>query len=89
MKSALPTAEEIVSRGQRIYDDRLRQELELEHHGKIAVINIETGEYELDSQHRVAAERAHARWPGGLFYAVRIGYPALGHIGAKLREKAD
>ena len=89
MKAVIPPADEIVARGQRVYEEKVRDTLEPAHNGEVAVINIETGEYEVDRKHRAAAKRAHTRWPGGLFYAVRVGYPTLGHIGARLRAKAD
>ena len=56
---------------------------------EVAVINIETGEFEVDSGIGRGAKRAQARWPGGLFYAVRVGYPTLGHIGARLKAKTE
>jgi len=89
MKAVIPPAGEIVARGQRVYEEKVRDMLEPAHNGQVAVINIETGEFEVDARHRAAARRAQARWPGGLFYAVRVGYPTLGRIGARLRAKAE
>ena len=72
-----------------MYEEKIRDVLEPALNGQVAVINIETGEFEVDSRHRTAAKRALARWPGGLFYAVRVGFPTLGHIGARLRVEAE
>ena len=39
--------EEFVRRGQEIYQSRLRQQVEKDNHGKIVVIDIKTGAFEL------------------------------------------
>jgi len=88
MKSTLPARGEIAARGERIYQERLRQVLEPAHEGKFVLINVESGEYEMGASHMAASKRARARWPEGLLYAVRVGSDALGHIGARFR-KAD
>jgi hypothetical protein len=46
------------------------------------VINVETGDYELGDDHLAVSDRAAARHPGGPLFAVRVGYPTLGWIGA-------
>ena len=67
--------EEIVRRGEEIYARQLRKLLETEENiGKILVIDIETGDYEIDSDPLVASHRALARHPGAAIYALRIGH---------------
>jgi len=73
---------EIVARGKAIYEQRLQQELEPGNKGKILVINVETGEYEMDSDHLTASDRAVERFPGALLYAMKIGFPSLGKLRA-------
>lgn len=75
------SAEEIVRRGQEIYEDRLRSQLEPEHIGKYLVIDIETGEYELDEDGHAASVRAFQKKPDGARYGMRIGHRAYGHLG--------
>ncbi len=48
--------------------------------GKFLVIDIETGEFELDGDRLVASERAAVRHPGAPLFVMRIGYPALGRL---------
>jgi hypothetical protein len=86
MKTILPPRGEIAARGEFIYEERIRRHLEPAHEGQFAIINIETGEYEVDQNHLAASTRAATRWPDGLLYAVRIGSPTLGHIGARFRK---
>jgi len=76
----LYSPEEVARRGEEIYE-RLRPMLEKENHGKVLVIDIVTGAYEMDSDHRRAVERAKARHPDALLYGLRIGYPALSKRG--------
>ncbi|NOT01023.1 MAG: hypothetical protein HOP29_10385 [Phycisphaerales bacterium] len=74
---------DVVARGTRIYEDRLRSELEPRHNGKFVVIDVETGEYELDDDHLAASDRAAAKRAGALLYATRVGSRCLGRIGGR------
>lgn len=47
------TSETIAARGEEIYQP-LRDELESQHKGKIFVVDIETGNYEIDDEDLVA-----------------------------------
>jgi len=78
-----PNAEEIVRRGQAIYEQRLRPLVEREHFGKYLVIDIDSGDYEIDADHLAASNRAAAKHPNALLYAMRIGHRAFGRIGAR------
>jgi hypothetical protein len=57
MRIAPPTFSEIAARGERVHQEKLRADLEPAPNGKIAVINIEMGEYELDADHVTALNR--------------------------------
>src|SRR3972149_6475014 len=81
-----PSAGEIVERGTRIYEDRLRAILEPQHNGKYVVIDVETGEYELDHDHLAASDRAAARRPGAPLYATRVGSPGLAPLGGRTQS---
>lgn len=85
------STEEIVHRGQELYDQQIRPKVESEENiGKILVVDIETGEYEIDEDHLAAIERSLATHPDAALFSVRIGYPALASIGGggwrKLRQ---
>jgi hypothetical protein len=43
------TPEEIAARGEAIYDRDIRHKVEGTHDGKFLVLDIETGEYEIDA----------------------------------------
>ena len=75
------TAEEIAARGREIYEKQLRDKLEPSNIGKYLVIDIETGEYEIDEDGEAASRRAYHKNPEGARYGMRIGHRAWGHIG--------
>lgn len=89
MKAAVSIPEGVLTRGERIYQERLRALLEPAHHGKIVVINVENGEYEIDTNHLAAIKRARARWPHGQLFSARVGFDTVAHIGARFGKPAE
>ncbi len=83
MGTSRPPAGDIVERGTRLYEERLRPLLEPRHNGKYVVIDVETGEYELDEDHLAASDRAAAKKPGASLYATRVGSRSLGRVGGR------
>jgi hypothetical protein len=76
------TKEEIAARGRAIYEQQIRHKVEPEHIGKFLVVDIETGDYEMDEDGHAASRRAYQKKPTGVRYGMRIGYPAWGRIGS-------
>jgi hypothetical protein len=85
MGALRPSATEIGERGQAMYESRIRALVERDHFGKYLVIDVETGDYEIDADHLAASNRAAAKHPDAPLYAMRIGYRAGGRIGARAR----
>ena len=75
-------AEEIVARGKVLYKERLKRQVEPGNTGKILVINVNTGDYEMDSDHMTASDRAAERFLGAPLYAMKIGSASLGRLRA-------
>lgn len=75
------STDEIVARGQEIYEKQLKGKLEPQNVGKFLVIDIETGEYEMDEDDLTAALRAYNKNPDGARYEMKIGYATSGTIG--------
>ena len=75
------TTQEIVTRGRELYERQIRSQVENGNIGKILVVDIETGEYEIDDDHLRATQRALSKHPNAALYSVRIGYPTLAKIG--------
>jgi hypothetical protein len=82
MGHARYSTDEIVARGKAIYEAQLRDKLEPQYAGKYLVIDIETGDYEIDEDDMSAALRAYAKNPSGARYEMQIGHTTSGTIGA-------
>ena len=70
-------------RGKALYEQSIRPQVEASGIGQVLVINVETGEYEMDADHLSASNRVAAKSPGAPLYAMRIGSVALGRLGAR------
>ena len=79
------TKEEIVSRGKSIYDQQIREKVEPQHNGKFLVLDIETGEFEIDADSVAAVERATAKHPDPALYLLRVGFPTAVKLGGRFR----
>jgi hypothetical protein len=61
-------------RARELYE-RLRAKVETpENIGKLIVMEVESGDYEIDEQGIDASRHLQARHPGATLYALRIGY---------------
>jgi hypothetical protein len=47
------------------------------------VINVETGEWEMDTDDVIAARKAKARFGEAALFSMRIGYPAAYRLGGR------
>ena len=75
-----PHPDEVGRRGRVIYARDLQDKLEAEHRDRYVAINVDTGQYALGDSVRGALAVAHERWPGGMFYVIWIGHPAVARI---------
>ena len=63
-------SKEIARRGKEIYEQDIRPRVETtDNIGKFLIVDIETGDYEMDTDEFAASRRAHARHPDGAFLA--------------------
>ncbi|MCI0392215.1 MAG: hypothetical protein MOB07_26085 [Acidobacteria bacterium] len=79
------TPEEVEVRGKAIYVGQIRDRVEAENKGKFVVIDIETGDYEIDTDDLRATMRALAKRPAAILYGLRIGYPTAYRLGGRFR----
>jgi hypothetical protein len=69
----IPT-EEIVRHGEEIYERDLRARFEKpENIGRLLLIDVETGDYELGAEDMEATDRLLARHPDAQLYFLRVG----------------
>ena len=69
---------------EKFYEQELLPKLLSTEKGKILVLDIESGDYEVDADWLTASDRLQARRPGAFEYAFRIGYPAVVTLGRKI-----
>ena len=55
--------EEVCGRGERIYEERIKALVEPQENGQFIVIDIESGDYEIDADSLAAEDRLQARRP--------------------------
>jgi hypothetical protein len=71
----------VAERAKRIYDERLRADLEAGHHGRFVAIEPESGDHFLADTLDEAVRAARAKHPSRLSHVVRVGYPAALNLG--------
>ena len=76
---------EFAQRGDALYQKVVCPQLKSEDEGKFAAIDIESGEYEIDTDELVACDTLSARAPQAQIWLVRIGSRYLHRFGG--REK--
>lgn len=79
--------EELGRIGERIYHDRIRSLVMPQDKGKFLVLDIDSADYEVDSDELAADDRLRERHPGGQFYALRIGYTTAYSLGGRMVEE--
>ena len=71
--NTLLTPQEIERKGQEIYEQKLKEQLEKEHLGKYVAIDIETEEYFLGETLDEALTLARNKYPNKIFHSIKIG----------------
>jgi hypothetical protein len=80
----------ISERGHALYENQLKQNVEQgENIGKIIAIDIESGDYEIDTDLLTAGFRLKARHPDAILWSERIGYNAVYALGAGTLARTD
>ncbi len=77
------SSHEIAERGRALYERDIRDSLEASDRGKFLVLDVETGDYELDNDEIAAVQRAREKHPDAAFYFLRVGSPAAFRLGRK------
>ncbi len=75
--------EEFARRGDEIYETRIRPHLAAEDEGKFAVVDIESGTYELDVDELEACDKLNERVPDAQIWLVRVGSRYLHRLGGR------
>lgn len=78
------TIQDITARGQALYEHAIRQHVEPQHTGKFLVLDVDTGDYEIDADDLHASDRLLERAPNALLFGIRIGSATAYKIGAHI-----
>ena len=76
--------EEVERQGEEIYERQIRTKVEQGNKGKFVVIDIETGDFEVDVDDLQATKRVLADRPNAVLYGLRIGYPSAYSLGGHI-----
>jgi len=77
------SVEEVARLGEKLYDRDVRASVEGTYDGHYLVLDVETGEFEVDADEVSAVLRAAARHPSGNHYLLRVGRPHAFRIGGR------
>lgn len=70
--SRIPESE-IVPRGEEIYEREIRPKLGVEDEGKLVIVDVESGDFEVSDDENEASERLEKRRPGAMAFILRVG----------------
>ncbi len=88
VRQPLYSKEEFAIRGDEIYENQLRHQVEEGNHGKIVAIDIETGDFEVDASEIAACDHLEVRHPDAQIWIVRIGYRHVRRFGGRTKKTA-
>ena len=82
---AMPSEKYTIARigelGKKIYQEQIKRLVEPRESGKFIVIDVESGDFEVDREHLAASRRLWERHPDSVRYATIVGNLAAYHIG--------
>ena len=82
MEKILVSHEEVGRRAKELYENTIEQEvISAENIGKMVIIDIETGDYEVDKDGLYASDLLSQRHSNPLLFGIRIGYNVSSSIG--------
>lgn len=87
MQAILLSSEDVAKLAYRAYEGGIRKNVEIEENiGKMVIINVETGEYEVDEIGLQAAKNLQAKFPYARLFGIRIGYSVAASFGGVMER---
>ena len=77
------TTSEIVDRAEQLYQSKLRPTVEAGNYGRYIAIDIASADYEIGDDRLTLSRLLRARRPSAIVSTLRIGFPAVGRMGAR------
>jgi phosphonate degradation associated HDIG domain protein len=86
-RARLDTLEEIRERAEELYRREIRPKVMPQHKGKFLVVDVVSGDYEIDEDDLSASEILQARRPDGVLFGMRIGYKSAYTLNGTMEEE--
>ncbi len=84
------SGEEVAKRGKAWYAKSICAKVESpENIGKMVIINVKTGEYEVENHSLSASHHLHANRPDAPLYGIRIGYNFAETLGGVMERTSS
>ena len=80
-------SEDVITIGKAIYERDVLPHVTPADKGKMVVIDIHSGDYEIDRNSMEARHRLLKRQPGAVVYIGRVGYRAAHRMGLRIVER--
>ncbi len=74
VRTANSKRHEVVQRGEAVYSNEIRARVEPTYNGQYVVLDVESGDYDVDANKLAALDRLLARRPEAVPYIVRAGH---------------
>jgi hypothetical protein len=88
MQTILLSREEVARRAKQLYENGIRQKVEIEENiGKMVIIDIETGDYKVDKNGLCAADYLSDKYPNARLVGFKIGYNVAAAFGGGVMER--
>lgn len=69
--------EEFARRGNEIYQSQIKDRVEVDNHGRIIAIDIETGAFEIADNTVTAVDKLYQQYPDAQPWVIRIGHNSV------------
>ena len=87
MQTMQPTTTSIAERATSLYANTIRAMVETPGNiGKMVVIDVDTGDYGVDTTGFESSRRLHGKRPGAQLFAIRIGYRVAAALGGVMER---
>lgn len=87
MEAILWSHEQVAQRAEHLYNTKIRQQVESENNiGKMVIINVETGDYEVNENGLIAARVLQEKNPYARLFGIRIGYNVAVSLGGVMER---
>ena len=85
VKHPRDSKEECAQRGDDLYENQIKSQIEAGNNGKVVAIDLETGDFEVDKSEIAACDRLEARHPDAQIWIVRIGSRYIRRFGGRIK----